>query len=342
MKQQTLEGFPPDTLQQIRRQSAQLERLQHQAVSTPARQQELKQLQRSLRQFENDVIRVASRLEQQEDWHGAEQIFDGAIRVLPESQPLISAQRELAERRQLHEARVRMELEIHRGEQLQKDVAAYERLKQLQGPDFLTWLELKNFHRQRRASAQALQQHAQLALERGDYVLAHRALTIAQDLYGIDLEQDNSQREQLDRDLKLANSHLRPAKRQPERRPQKSEAPLPVEALKDALDAGDLLSARQHLNQLEQRSPQHPQLQPLQTKFHTQVTNRVQAAIKRGNDLYSQGHIERALAVWREAKPLDPENVQLLANIARAEKVLRNLRALSAPAGSEPQAAERQ
>ncbi|WP_226664956.1 hypothetical protein [Microbulbifer aggregans] len=334
--QQTLEGFPPETLQLVRHQSAELIRLQNQTAATPAQQQLVEQLQRSLRQFERDVISNANNLEQQGDWHGAEQILQGGTRVLPDSLILIGARQALAERRQLREERVRMELEIHRGEQLLKDVAAYQRLKQLQGPGLLNWLELKNFHRKRRASAQALQEHAQRALEREDYSLAHRALTVSQGLYGDDLEQDHNLRAALEQDLALANSHLRPVKRQPVKRRLKQDQPVPVDKLQQALDTGDLLGAQQHLDQLQRRFPQHPELIPLQTRYRTQVKARVLTAIKRGNDLYSRGYIERALAVWREAKALAPENVELLANIARAEKVLRNLRALSKPPGTQP------
>lgn len=334
-QQQTLEGFPPEAIQLVQQQSTELIRLQNEPTATPAQQRLVEQLQRSLRQFERDVIRNSNRLEQQGDWHGAEQLLQDGARVLPDSLILIEARQALVERRQLREERVRMELEIHRGEQLLKDVAAYQRLKQLQGPGLLNWLELKNFHRKRRASAQALQEHAERALAREDYSLAHRALKVAQGLYGDDLQQDNNLREKLEQDLTLADSKLRQVKRQPVKHTVKRDDRASTDELQQALDAGDLLKAQKQLDLLQQKSPQHPQLLPLQTQYHTQLKSRVKTAIKRGNDLYSQGYIERALAVWREAKALAPENVELLANIARAEKVLRNLRALSKPSDAE-------
>lgn len=335
-QQQTLEGFPPDTLQQVRRQSAELARLQKLDPATPAQQQQIGQLHSSLRQFERNVIRTANRLEQQDDWHGAEQLLQGATAILPNNQSLNSARQQFSERRQLHEERIRMELAIHRGEQLLKDAEAYQRLRQLKGSDVLTWLELKNYYRKCSESAQALQHHAQQALQRQDYALAQRGLKVARRLYGEDLLQSSQQRENIDRDLALANRHLRRTKPKPAKDPVATEVKLPVTELQQALDAGDLLSAQQHLNQLRQQSPQDPQLPPLQSQFQAQLNTRVEAAIKRGNDLYSTGDIEQALKVWREARTLDPDNVELLANITRAEKVQENLKALSAPSGAEP------
>ena len=334
-QQQTLEGFPSDAVQEVRRQSAELTRLQTLDSATTAQRQQIKQLLSSLRQFEHNVIRTASRLEKQDDWHGAERVLQGATDLLPDSQALNSARQQFSERRQLREERVRMELAIQRGEQLLKEAGAYQRLQQLKGPDVLTWLELKNFHRKCRGSAQALQDHAQLALQREDYTQAQRGLKVARRLYGNDLLQDTDQREKIDQDLALAHRQLRQTNRQTAGSSLKKDNKVPVTELKQALDAGDLLSARQHLSRLQQESPQDPQLLPLQSQFQARLNTRVEAAIKRGNDLYSQREIERALNVWREAKTLDPDNVELLTNIARAEKVLENLKALSAPSGAE-------
>ena len=335
-QQQALEGFSSDALQQVRRQSAKLDRLQKLDTATPAQQQQIKQLHSSLRRFERNAIRSAVRLEKQGDWHGAERILQGAIDVLPDSQALNSARQLFSERRQLREEQLRMELAIYRGEQLLKEAEAYQRLRQLKGPDVLTWLELKSFHHKCQGAAQALQDHAQQALQRDDYTQAQRGLKVARRLYGDDLLQDKDQRENIDQDLALTYRQLRQTKRQTARGSRRKEGKIPVTELQQALDTGDLLGARQHLNRLRQQSPQDPRLLPLQSRFQTQLKARVEAAIKRGNDLYSEGKIERAVEIWREAKALDPGNAELLTNIARAEKVLENLKALSAPPRAKP------
>ncbi|QKX18764.1 hypothetical protein [Microbulbifer sp. YPW1] len=340
-QQQTLEGFSPETVDLAREQSANLDKLQALETKTPTQRRLIDQLRTDLQQFERSAIRTANRLEQQGDWHGAEQVLTGAARVLPSSEALLTARQQLAERRRLREARVRMELEIHRGEQLLKDTEAYQRLRQLKGPGVLTWLELKNFQRKRRASAESLQEHAELAMTRKDYSLAQHALTIAKGLYGDDLQQDEDQRGKLERDLARANQALRQQKRKTAITSQKNDSrkqaaekrvlQTAIADLEKTLGAGDLINARHQLAHIQAMSPQHPKLPSLQREFQTQLNSRIEAAIKRGNDLYSQGNIERALHVWRDARVLDPNNLELQANIARAEKVLQNLRALSTP-----------
>ncbi|WP_078084236.1 hypothetical protein [Microbulbifer mangrovi] len=340
-QQQTLEGFSPEAVYLAREQSANLDRLQTLKTKTPTQQRLIQQLRTDLQQFERKAIRTANDLEKHDDWHNAEQVLNGAARILPTSQALQSARQQLAERRHSREARVRMELEIHRGEQLLKDTEAYQRLRQLKGPGVLTWLELKNFQRKRRASAEALQEHAEQALARQDYSLAQHALTIARGLYGDDLQQDDSQREILDRNLARANQALRQRQRKTaiasqkkdpkQQATEKKDLQIRIADLEKALTSGDLISARNQLDRIQEQSPQHPQLPSMQRQFQTQLNSRVDAAIKRGNDLYSQGNIERALNIWRDARLLDPNNLELQANIARAEKVLQNLRALSAP-----------
>lgn len=340
-QQQTLEGFSPETVDLAREQSANLDKLQTLETKTPTQRRLIDQLRTDLQQFERSAIRTANSLEQQGDWHGAEQVLTGAARILPASEALLTARQQLAERRRLREARVRMELEIHRGEQLLKDTETYRRLRQLKGPGVLTWLELKNFQRKRRASAESLQEHAELAMTRQDYSLAQHALTIAKGLYGDDLQQDEDQREQLARNLARANQALRQHKRKTTIASQKKDSrtqtaekkdlQIPIANLEKALAAGDLINARNQLAHIQEMSPQHPQLPSLQKQFQTQLNSRVETAIKRGNDLYSQGNIERALHVWHDARVLDPNNLELQSNIARAEKVLQNLRALSTP-----------
>ncbi|WOX06246.1 tetratricopeptide repeat protein [Microbulbifer pacificus] len=338
--QPALEGFPTETLHQVRQQSTELERLQSLNAVTPAQQQQIQQLRSDLQQFARNVISSASSMAQKDDWHGAAQLLQGALRWLPDSQLLTNAQQQLEAQRQLREERVRMELAIHRGEQLLKDAEGYRKLQQLQGPGLMNWVEVKNYYRKRSESAQALQQHSQRALARGDYALAQRALKITLELYGDELQHDTERREKIQRDLAIASRRLSQSKTQSANTISEASADKVAEApytvVQQALDAGDLTSARQHLDQLRQQSPQEPQLPHLEAQFQAQLNSRIETALKRGNDLYSQGKIERALAVWREASTLAPENVELLANIARAEKVLENLRALSVPASATP------
>ena len=335
-----LQGFPPETPSKVRQQSADLEQLESLESRTPAQQQQILNLRGELHRFEQDIIRAASRQEKMNDWLGAAQTLSAAVKIRPESHALKSAQRQFTARRQLHEQQLRMELAIHQGEQLLKDAEAYRRLQQLQGPGVMNWLEMKNFERKRRASAQSLLEYAQEAVQRAqskDYKLAQRALIIAQGLFGNDLEQAENRdvKVGLEQNLAEANRQLRPAKAKPTKAPPPKQKVAPIAELKRALETGDLVTARQLLDQVQQQAPRHPELQSLQSRFQSALDTRIEFAIEHGNQLYSRGSIEQALIVWRKAEALAPGHIELRANIARAEKVRENLRALSAPANSE-------
>lgn len=335
-QQQAPEVFPADALQQARQQSAELGRLRKLDTAIPAQQQRIKQLDSSLQQFEQNAIRTASRLEKQGDWYDAAQVFQAATGVLPDNQALNKAQQQFLQRRQLREEQVRTGLAIHHGEQLLHNAEAYQRLRQLKGPGVRSWLEQKNFQRKCSNSVKALQHHAQQALQRENYALAQRALKVARKLYNHDPQQDDEQRKAIDHDLALANHRLRHSKRQTVRRaPKKKDNKRYIAELQQALEAGNLQSAWQHLSRLRQESPQDPHLQPLQAQFQTQLNSRIKTAIKRGNELYSQGKVEQAVAVWRKAQALEPDNVELTTSIVRAEKVLENLKVLSAESGAK-------
>ncbi|WP_231757739.1 tetratricopeptide repeat protein [Microbulbifer elongatus] len=334
----SLPGFSHQQVAQVRQQSAALKQLQMQPHPSPAQQQQTTGLDEALKAFARDAVHTATELEAQNDWHSASELLKGALDLLPDSPTLNSALQQLQTRRHLHEDRVRMELAIHRGEQLLKDAHAYQRLEQLQGPGVMSWLELKNFHRKRNASAKSLLEYAQRALQREqrtDDQLARRALTVAQGLLGSDLQlaENTALRDAIQRHLNSVETRLRPAQPRRAKPPRKKMDPLPIAELQQALARGDLIRAQQHLNQFQKKAPRHPQLTPLQAQFNAQKSARVASALKTGNELYSQGEIEQALAVWRKAQTLVPENVELRANIARAEKLLENLRALSAPFG---------
>nr|WP_010132998.1 hypothetical protein [Microbulbifer agarilyticus] len=340
--QPTLEGFPAETAQLVRQQSAELAQLQNLNAPSASQQNQTRQLRRALQRFEREVLESASRLERKHEWYRAAQLFEGAIGVLPNSPVLTAAYGEFQERRKLRGERVRMEIAIHQGEQLLKDIDAYKRLQQLQGRDVLTWVELKNFNRKRRASAEELQKYAELALLRKDYGLAQSGLKVAKALYSDDLVQEDESQKRLEQNLAEANRQLR--KRNPRRTkvvartpaPATKAQPIPTDELERTLANGDLPGARQQLTQLEQQAPDHPQLKALQARFDSMLNAQLESALQRGNELYSQGDIEQALAVWREANTFAPENIELRGNISRAERVLENLRALTAPNGAKP------
>ena len=288
-------------------------------------QQEIKQLSSRLAKFEQYIIAASSKLEQQQEWYAAERVYLQALQCMPQSDLLRTVVQQFSERRAFNEMIVRTELAMHQGEQLLKDADAYQRLQQVKGRSLLTWLELNRYQGLRIKSAKALQGYMQDAMQRQDYYLAHRGLTIAQHLYG---DEKNSVIEQ---NLIIANRHLQKTNRQLAKRTgKKYQHARLVSHFQNALQAGNLMSAQRNFQQLQRQYPHYEKLLLFQVQLQAKLNVQVSIAIEQGKDLYSEGKVDQALDVWRQAKKLDPRNVELLASIARGERVLANLHNLSA------------
>ena len=286
-------------------------------------------LRNQLWQFEREVIRTAIRLEQEDNWTEAEKVFARATDTVPDSHILRSARFQFAERRATREQVLRAELAIHQGEQLLQNASAYDSLQRVTPANFLTWIEVNAYDRRRDRSAKALKRYAARALKRDDYYLARRCLSLS-----YRLREDD----EVKHDLILADAYIRQVKQ----RVAGNTDPAPVVAAKGqpnaellvgefyhALRRDDFLRARKYLSELQQAYPRHRSLVSMSSQYRLKLNRRVNDAVENGKVLYSEGKVEQALRVWREVEPLAPNNIELLSSIARAEKVLQNLKTLS-------------
>ena len=75
--------------------------------------------------------------------------------------------------------------------------------------------------------------------------------------------------------------------------------------------------------------PEKDKRHTLVTTFGRELNSRIDSNVKQGIEvgrkLYSQGEIERALAVWNKLREIDPNNDYLISHIERAERVMKKL-----------------
>lgn len=289
-------------------------------------------LRDQLWQFEREVIRAAIRLEQQDEWTQAEQVFRLATKAVPDSHILRFARFQFADRRAEREEVLRAELAIHRGEQLLQNASAYEALQRVTPVNFLTWIEVNAYERRRMDAATTLKRYADKALKRDDHYLARRCLSLS-----FRLHEDAD----VKKNLMLADAYIRDIRQRiamagttsktnavvGDRKP---DAELLVGEFYDALQKDDFFHARRYLSVLSNEYPRHRNLISMNSQYRLKLNRRVNEAIEQGKVLYSEGKVKEALRVWRKAEPLAPKNVELLSGIERAEKVLHNLRVLTA------------
>lgn len=98
--------------------------------------------------------------------------------------------------------------------------------------------------------------------------------------------------------------------------------------VEEALSKREAGRARQALTELQQLFPTEPQLPKYQQNLKPLAQEQVQVLQAEGNRRYRDGDIAGALTVWKQAQALAPDNPELPALIARAEKVQSNLNSL--------------
>ncbi|MBN1378969.1 MAG: hypothetical protein JXA04_07015 [Gammaproteobacteria bacterium] len=291
-------------------------------------------LREQLWQFEREVIRTAIRLEQNDDWIEAEKVFKHATKAVPDSHILRSARYQFADRRAIREEVLRAELAIHQGEQLLQNAGAYDSLQRVTPLKFLTWVEVNAYERRRLSSAATLKRFADKALKRDDFYLARRCLSLSFRLHNDDEVKQKLMladayisrvRQRID---SKSNSSVKPARAVAAT--GKPDAELLVGEFYHALQKDDFHHAKRYMSELRLTYPQHRNLVSMSSQYKLRLNRCVNDAIEKGKVLYSEGKVKQALRVWRDAERLAPNNVELLSGIARAEKVLQNLKALSA------------
>src|SRR5690606_20152048 len=94
------------------------------------------------------------------------------------------------------------------------------------------------------------------------------------------------------------------------------------------MDAGWLAAAREILSELQNRAPDDPEIMLWGPTLQALIDQRVADQTAEGQALYSAGRLREALAVWREAQKLAPEDTVLQAHITRVERFIAKLERL--------------
>ncbi len=312
---------------------AKLEKLKKPSKAEIKRRAKLRDEQQK---FEHRVIQKAISLEQQDDWEAAEELLWQANRVVPSSQALRTARMQFDDRRTIRQEVIRAELAIHQGEQLMQNASAYESLQRVASVKFLGWIEVKAYKSRRADSAKKLEDFADKALAREDYYLARRCLSLSHRL-----QNDK----EVKKKLKLADAYIKQVKKRNTGKSSSrsrwsindnADAELLVGEIHHALQKNDFLTAKRELSNLRRQYPDYRGLVSINSQYGLQLDRHINNVIEEGKVLYSEGAVEEALKVWQKIKPLAPNHVELLSSIARAEKVLQNLRMLKVQDSSLP------
>ena len=103
-----------------------------------------------------------------------------------------------------------------------------------------------------------------------------------------------------------------------------------LDEAREALDQQQLLEARRLVNEAAILAPNSPEVADVQGQLDQRIVRQVDILLRRGNELYTNGHFEQAKQIWETARELDQENDTVRSHIERVDRVLATLRELQA------------
>ncbi len=126
-----------------------------------------------------------------------------------------------------------------------------------------------------------------------------------------------------------AAARARAARREAERAARREAAAArAVERARTALAAGRLAEALEAAREARRLAPGRDEVRALAGEVEAAARRRATALKREGQRLYAAGRVEAALARWREARRLAPDDTELARWAERAERVLARLRRL--------------
>ncbi len=275
-------------------------------------------------EYEQATLELVRNQEKGGDIAAALAELRSALRNYPQSEQLANEQRRLLplQRRALRE--ISDQLLITRVQYLFEALSLQGR-QTLLDPDFPA-TRLADLRTELDRSSGELLECGQHSMREGKLARAELCLTLAKRI------QDTQLARTALSTLEKQQSQRKKATRSRMRRIQDKSKREQVEQLltraNEALVRDDLPGARLALDELLTHDPTNTDALTLGNAVNAAVTARSEEMLRQGNQFYRRGNIEQAKHTWEQGLAIDPANPQLLANVQRAERVLRNLQEL--------------
>lgn len=291
-------------------------------------QQKKQKILAAAAQFEQDKIRQAHAQLDQQQWHEAEQTLRTGLGRLPDSEPLNIAMQNFLRQRDEHLKVLNYQLTLNEAERLIKDRLLQTELQRTLPEDKTQQRAYTQYQQEVVRVRDALLGCGLQAMQANELAPAERCFVLANELSP-------------DPELQLTIQEIQQQLGQPSDKKimvlsDKGHAELAL--AREALNNGNLALAKQHYQNIPDKDQRHALVKNLAQELDARIDSNVRQGIDVGRKLYSQGEIERALAVWNKLRELDPRNDYLLSHIERAERVMKKLRELrqqDQPAGGE-------
>lgn len=284
-------------------------------------------------QFEESTHRKVEAFKDADDWPAAAEVIKEARDKLPRSATLKQIEKQFYADRSARLEQLDREMSLLLGAHLSAKSVLIEQAANVH-PDAMKnrWRSYRH-HREREQLARELMGCGYQALEERRYELAESCLKMASQLTEdenvkirlLALEERHQEKERKTLARAQAQQEAETEARQAHTVEELTELKLRYQYL---VDAGWLAAAREILAELQNRAPSDPEIMLWGAKLQALIKQRVADQTAEGQALYSAGRMREALAVWREAQKLAPEDSVLQAHITRAERFLAKLERL--------------
>ncbi len=272
------------------------------------------------------MAREALALARQRKWQQALERYDEALAHYPQSRYLQQERARFLADREAWLGRLDRKWLQQQGEWLLKALPLQREIVATNPRDRAQQERLKELQALRHETAQGLTRHGLKAMEQQNFVLASRLLGLANELeptprtrIALSRIQTRSARAASHRDAE-ARHRLQQLRQQQFRQY--------LGYFDEAFSRQDWLEARAYLEELRRLAPDSAELKKRARQLKERIDAHVARETERGERQYSQGEFEQALKTWQAVQPLAPDNRRLAENIARARRVIANLRAL--------------
>jgi len=297
-----------DTLEQIRPSHPQYAQLQ---------QKKLHILQLA-KNYETTIIQGANTETKQQHWQAAAQLYRDGIEKLPHSEPLAKAYQNFSHEHQKQLELITFQMNLSRAEWLLKTIPLQHQLQQLSLAEQRSNSTIEQAEEQSGALYRDLVHCGRTSMQNAELDLAEKCFTAAAQL--------NPEGKRFPAVVDISQQLAELEKRRTTSLSVKGEELLANS--RQALHKDNLHQAYKYFKKIPARDQQNSAVIEFRKELNIRISNNVKQGIEMGRKLYSQGDIERALAIWNNARELDPDNEQLDNHIERAQHVLNKLKFL--------------
>ncbi len=283
-------------------------------------------IRRQAQAYARRMAREALALARQRKWQQALARYDEALAHYPQSRYLKQERARFLADREAWLGRLDRKWLQYQGEWLLKALPLQREIVATNPRNRVQQERLKKLQALRHETARGLARHGLKAMEQQNFVLASRLLGLANELeptprtrIALSRIQTRSARaaSHRDEDTRRRLQHLR-----------RQQFRQYLGYFDEAFSRGDWLEARAYLEELRRLDPKSAEVKQRARRLKERIDSHVAQEMERGERQYSQGEFEQALKTWQAVQPLAPDNRRLAENIARARRVIANLRAL--------------